>query len=714
MTHSTRSNVHAGRWTGVDQYVKSFRQLLMPAGILLSSVSNRDNPHVRAWPETSRRDVLRMRLVGGNPKVRVAGLDELPGRSNYFLGNDPVKWRTNVPSYRKVRYKDVYPGIDLVYYGNHRRLEYDLVVAPGADPRQIELIFSGADRMRVDAASGDLVLSMGEAEVRFLKPAVFQLASTRTLIPAVSRTQARPRTNAGAMSASPESATSYGDTLSGSFVLATNNQVVFRLQGYDRRRALVIDPVLTYSTYLGGNGYESGQAIAVDSAGNAYVTGDTASVDFPTADPLQASSGTSASNVFVTKMNASGSALIYSTYLGGGGGNWGTGIAVDSSGDAYVVGNTTSSDFPTAKPIQATNRASPNARHSAFVAKLNASGTGLLYSTYLGGSGENWAYGIAVDSYGSAYVTGSTLSTDFPTTVALQATNKATPKTETVTAYVAKLNSAGSALVYSTYLGGSDGDSGQGIAVDSSGNAYVTGYTSSEDFPTVNPLQAGSHGDFDAFVAKLNPRGSDLVYSTYLGGSGVDYGYGIAVDSSGSAYVTGRTYSTDFPTANPLQALNKGELDAFVAKLNAAGSALVYSTYLGGDRYDEGNSIAVDPSGNAYVTGVTYSTNFPAATPYQSTCGGCSTYADAFVVKLNALGSALVYSTYLGGSGVDYGYGIAVDSSGTAYVTGETSSTDFPVVHPLQPSPHGNFDVFVTKLGESGKQTDKLLDSGSK
>lgn len=311
-------------------------------------------------------------------------------------------------------------------------------------------------------------------------------------------------------------------------------------------------------------------------------------------------------------------------------------------------------------------------------------------------------------------MTGSTLSTDFPTTVALQATNKATPKTETVTAYVAKLNSAGSALVYSTYLGGSDGDSGQGIAVDSSGNAYVTGYTSSEDFPTVNPLQAGSHGDFDAFVAKLNPRGSDLVYSTYLGGSGVDYGYGIAVDSSGSAYVTGRTYSTDFPTANPLQALNKGELDAFVAKLNAAGSALVYSTYLGGDRYDEGNSIAVDPSGNAYVTGVTYSTNFPAATPYQSTCGGCSTYADAFVVKLNALGSALVYSTYLGGSGVDYGYGIAVDSSGTAYVTGETSSTDFPVVHPLQPSPHGNFDVFVTKLGESGKQTDKLLDSGSK
>jgi hypothetical protein len=214
----------------------------------------------------------------------------------------------------------------------------------------------------------------------------------------------------------------------------------------------------------------------------------------------------------------------------------------------------------------------------------------------------------------------------------------------------------------------------------------------------VKPVQARNRGDFDAFVATLNPDGSALVYSTYLGGGGVDYGYGIAVDSFGNAYVTGRTYSADFPSANPLQASYGGELDAFVAKLNATGSALVYSTYLGGSRYDEGNSIAVDSSGNAYVTGVTYSTNFPTASAFQATCGGCSSYADAFVAKLNAIGSALVYSTYLGGGGVDYGYGIAVDSLGNAYVTGETSSTDFPVAHPLQPSAHGSFDVFVTKI----------------
>ncbi len=463
----------------------------------------------------------------------------------------------------------------------------------------------------------------------------------------------------------------------------------------------MIDPVLTYSSYLGGSRHESGQSIAVDSAGNAYVTGDTTSADFPTASPLQPSFGAGIGEVFVTKLNASGSGLVYSTYLGGGAGNWGTGIAVDSSGNAYVVGNTTSTDFPTAKPFQAINKASPNARYSSFVAKLNAEGNRLLYSTYLGGSVENWGYGIAVNSSGNAYVTGSTLSADFPTAAPFQADNKATPKTETVTAYVAKLNSAGSALVYSTYLGGSDGDSGQGIAVDSRGNAYVTGYTSSADFPTVKPVQASNRGDFDAFVAKLNPDGSALVYSTYLGGGGVDYGYAIAVDSFGNAYVTGRTYSADFPTANPLQASYGGELDAFVAKLNAAGSALVYSTYLGGSRYDEGNSIAVDSSGNAYVTGVTFSINFPTASAFQATCGGCSSYADAFVAKLNAIGSALVYSTYLGGSGVNYGYGIAVDSFGNAYVTGETSSTGFPVAYPLQPSAHGSFDVFVTKISSA-------------
>jgi hypothetical protein len=708
------SDVHVGLWPGLARYWRLVRQLLIPDRDSFFRESNTDKPDMRVGLESPARHILRMRLEGSNARARIFGLDELPGRSNYFMGSDPAKWRINVPSYSKVKHQDVYPGIDLLFYGNDRRLEFDLVVAPGADPKQIELSFAGMDGMRIDAATGDLVLRVGDDEVRFRKPTISQPVVQRPRLSEDLTTNTAFRIDELSSAPRREFRAPNQETVDGAFVLASNNRVAFGLAGYDHKRALVIDPVLSYSSYLGGSGYESGRAIAVDGAGNAYVAGDTASADFPTANPLQPNFGTGTSDVFVAKLNVAGSALIYSTYLGGSAGSWGTGIAVDNAGNAYVVGNTTSTDFPTAKPIQAVNRASRTARYSAFVTKLNAAGTALVYSTYLGGSGENWGYGIAVDASGSAYVTGSTLSVDFPTASPLQATNKATPKTETVTAFVAKLNPAGSALVYSTYLGGSDGDSGQSLAVDSSGDAYVTGYTSSDDFPTVNPLQASNHGDFDVFVAKLNPVGSALVYSTYLGGSGVDYGYGIAVDSSGNAYVTGRTYSTDFPTANPLQASYKGELDAFVAKLNPAGSALVYSTYLGGDRYDEGNSIAVDPSGNAYVTGVTYSANFPTATPFQTTCGGCSTYADAFVVKLNALGSALVYSTYLGGSAVDYGYGIAVDSSGNAYVTGETSSTDFPVAHPLQPSAHGNFDVFVTKLWESGKQTAKLLDSGSK
>lgn len=657
---------------------------------------------VRPWgkfaPSTSTPSVLRMRFVGGNLNARIVGIDELPGRTNYFIGNNPEKWRTNVPNYSRVEYHNVYPGVDLVYHGNHGQLEYDLVVEPGADPSQIKVSFAGTDRMRVDPANGDLVLKMGDGEVRFHKPKVFQPAVLQVPGPAGSESNEVLNNRSGSGMPSPGLQTPHPKPLSCAFVLAGNNQVSFRVAGYDTQRALVIDPVLSYSTYLGGSGYEAAQGIAVDSSGNAYVTGDTASLDFPTVNPLERRLGRAMDDAFVAKLNSAGSAFVYSTYLGGSGSSSGTAIAVDSSGNAYVVGNTTATDFPMAKPFQATNRANPSARYSAFVTKLNSTGTALVHSTYLGGSAENWGYGIAVDSSGSAYVTGSTLSTDFPTVVPFQATNKAAPETGAVTAFVAKLNPAGSGLVYSTYLGGSDGESGQGIAVDSSGDAYVTGYTSSTDFPTVHPLQASDRGDYDAFVAKLNSDGSALVYSTYLGGSGVDYGYGIAVDSFGNAYVTGRTYSTDFPTAHALQKSYGGELDAFVAKLNAAGSALVYSTYLGGSEYDEGNAVAVDSSGNAYVTGVTYSTNFPTANAFQPHCGGCSLYADAFVAKLNSDGSALVYSTYLGGSAVDYGYGIAVDSFGNAYVTGQTSSTDYPTVHPLQASNHGAFDAFVAKI----------------
>jgi len=654
-----------------------------------------------AGPESQPPQVIRMRLLGGNAKGRVVGLDELLGKSNYFIGNDPKKWRTNVPSYARVKYEGVYPGVDLVYYGNQRQLEYDFVVEPGADPNQIKLSFAGADGMRVDAASGDLVLKLGKDEVRFRKPVVYQ--------PAVAAVPSSPSLSL-APASGLEARHSSLVTLHSSFVLASNNEVAFRVAGYDPQRALVIDPVLSYSTYLGGSDNDWGNAIAVDSSGNAYVTGYTRSIDFPTANPLQ-SSNHGGYDAFVAKLNSAGSALVYSTYLGGSKNDGGTGIAVDSSGNAYLTGKTKSTDFPTANPLQASNNASNG---TAFVAELNAAGSALVYSTYLGGSSADVGLGMALDSAGNAYVTGYTGSTDFPTMNPLQPTNKASAANSgNATAFVAKLNFTASAtppltLVYSTYLGGSINDEANGIAVDSSGNAYVTGYTASTDFPTMNPYQATLKGHMTVFVTKFNAAGSALLYSTYLGGSNVDQGYGIAVDAAGNAYVTGLTFSTDFPTAQPFQATcstcgSNGRYTAFVAKLNFTASAtppltLAYSTYLGGSTADLGYGIGVDSAGNAYVIGYTYSTDFPIKQALQPNCDGCSN-GDAFVSALKPAGNALVYSSYLGGSNGTYAYGITVDSAGDAYVTGETDSTDFPTMNPLQASyGGGGADAFVTKI----------------
>jgi len=612
--------------------------------------------------KTAPPAVLRMRMVGANPKPAVAGLDALPGKSNYFVGNDPDKWRTGVPNFGKVRYAGVYPGIDLVFHGNQRQIEYDFVVAPGADPGAIRLAWKGAKRVEV-ASSGDLVLHVAGGRVVHHAPIVYQ------------------RVNGSRRE------------VSGGYVLRDRNQVGFRVAAYDRSRPLVIDPVLVYSTYLGGSDYDFGYGIAVDGSGNAYVTGYTGSTDFPTAGPLQAANAGGDYDAFVSKFNAAGSALTYSTYLGGSGGDSGRGIAVDGSGNAYVTGQTASTDFPTAGPLQAAMAGD----WDAFVSKLNAAGSALTYSTYLGGWFGDEGHGIAVDGLGNAYVTGGTYSPDFPTAGPLQAAMAG----YFYDAFVSKLNAAGSALTYSTYLGGSSSDWGEDIAVDGSGNAYVAGFTDSIDFPTAGPLQAANGGAWsvDVFVSKLNAAGSALSYSTYLGGSSDDYVYSIAVDGSGIAYVTGGTNSTNFPTASPLQAAKAGPSDAFVSKLNAAGSALAYSTYLGGSSNDSGYGIAVDGSGNAYVAGYTSSTNFPTAGPLQAANGG-GTY-DAFVSKLNAAGSALTYSTYLGGSNSDSGRDIAVDGSGNAYVTGRTESPNFPTAGPLQAAKAGYADAFVAKIGEA-------------
>jgi hypothetical protein len=619
--------------------------------------------------------VVRMSLAGANPAPRVEGADELPGKSNYFIGSDPAKWRTDIPNFAKVKYGDVYPGVDLLYHGQRRRLEYDFVVAPGADPGVIRLDFRGVTRTRLDAR-GDLILSVAGGEMRQQRPVVYQEAGG-----------ARRH-------------------VEGRYVLKGKHEVGFEVADYDREKPLTIDPVFIYATYLGGADEDIGYAVAVDATGNTYLTGKTSSTNFPTANPTQPGNG-GQSDVYVSKLNPSGTALVYSTYLGGtgGGGDHGYAVAVDASGNAYVTGYTRSNNFPVVNPLQPSNRGGTD----AFVAKLNPTGSQLLYSTYLGGSDfatgiGDWGYAIAVDAAGNAYVTGDTTSNDFPTVNALQPT-----KGGGHDAFVAKLNPAGTALVYSTYLGGSQTEHGgitndlnstkpgNRIAVDAAGNAYVTGYTSSTNFPTANALQPMLRGASDAFVTKINAAGTALVYSTYLGGSGSggDHAYGITVDASGSAYVTGDTASADFPTtAHAFQQVKREREDAFITKLDAGGTALVYSTFLGGDGGDFAYGIAVDEVGNAYVTGETFSTGFPVENPLQPNLAGGN---DGFVTKLNSTGRALVYSTYLGGRAGDSGSGIAVDAGDNAYVTGWTISTDFPTVNPLH-FDKGHQDAFVARI----------------
>jgi len=573
-----------------------------------------------------REHVIRMRFQGANPDAKITGLEKLPGIVNYFIGQDRKKWRTNIPAYARVKHKDVYPGIDIAYYGNQRQLEFDFIVAPGANPNVIKLAVEGADRLDVDA-QGDLVLHVGDGQLRLQKPLVYQAMK------------------------------GIRQEVSGSYVLTSPNQVRFQVADIFVTK---LDPTgsgLVYSTYLGGSGFDAGLGIAVDAAGNAYVTGGTFSTDFPTTLGAFQTTSSGGNDAFVTKLNPTGSALLYSTYLRGA---FGESIAVDAAGNAYVAGIARPTDFPTT--LGAFQTASGGGG-DAFVTKLNLTGSALVYSTYLGGSDFDVARGIAIDAAGNAYVSGFTASTNFPTTLgAFQTTYGG----GALDAFVAKVDPTGSVLVYSTYLGGSDIDGSVGIAVDAAGNAYVTGGTSSTNFPTTpGAFQTAGGG---AFVTKVSPTGTGLAYSTRLGGvSGGDGGQGVAVDAAGNAYVTGGTDSTDFPTtANAFQpAYGGGPEDAFVAKLNPTGSALIYSTYLGGSGDDIGFGIALDtlPNPNAYVTGSTSSANF-ATTPgaFQAVFGGGP--EDAFVAKIaeGAVAHGPFTARVTGGGTIDIAGGIGTFS----------------------------------------------------
>jgi uncharacterized repeat protein (TIGR01451 family) len=611
---------------------------------------------------------VRLDFEGANPAARVEGMDRLPSHANFLIGARE-NWRMDVPTYGAIRYRELYPGIDMTYGGTGRDLKSEFVVAPGADTARIRMRYLGAGELRIEE-SGELV------------------------IPLSARESAPNRATKGARELREQAPILYQEydgkrvAVDGRFVLLDGHGVGFTVGKYDLARPLVIDPVLSYSTLLGGSGFDSATAMAVDSAGSAYVAGFTDSYDLPAVSPEQ-NFNAGGNDVFVAKLNPSGKCLVYCTYLGGRGDDRAYGIAVDASGSAYVTGTTASTNFPVHNALQSSLAGGRN----AFVAKLNAAGNMLVFSTYLGGNGSDTGYGIALDGSGNAYIVGDTTSINFQASGVQKGYHGAQD------AFVAKIGADGSRLLYSTYLGGGNTDHGAAIAVDSGGSVYVTGSTWSTDFPVANALQSSNAGGQDAFLARLSADGNTLLFSTWLGGSGgtVAYpeaGQAIALDGQGNAYVTGVTSSPDFPRLHALQSARGGFTDAFVSKVSASG-VLAYSTYLGGSGVEMGNAIVVDSGGGAFVAGYTYSTDLPVVNAIQPVMAGD---CDAFLAHLSPVGDSLSYLSYLGGNGSDTATALALDLAGAVYVAGWTLSSNFPLLNPSQSTNAGNYGAFVTKM----------------
>jgi hypothetical protein len=593
----------------------------------------------RARNVATKTSVLRMRFEGANPQTEIVGTHPLPGKTNYFIGDDPKKWHTDIPSYEAVRYRGIYPGVDLLFYGREQRLEYDFIVAPGADPNVIALNLAGARKLQIDSR-GDVVMNVAGGKVALQKPVIYQEVNGRRR------------------------------EIAGNYSIASDRQIRFTVAGYDHTQPLTIDPILNYSTYLGGTTDDLAFGLALDAAGNAYLAGQTFSTDFP-------------------QMNSEPSA---------------------PPTDIALLG-------------------------TAFVSELNPAGSALLYSTYLGGSGSagvggDRAQAIAVDTASpvNIYVTGQTFSQDFPVSTNPKIGQPGPAGTSTGgSAFVTKLipgNTGAAQLGYSSYLGGDTADDGTGIAVDSSGNAYVVGVTESTNFPTVNPLFAQTSPDGNAFLAEINPSAAtgpaSLVFSTYLGGSGTgnpaltfpfaDYAFGVAFGGNNEVFIVGATTSTDFPVQGTQVKPCRSVASAFVSEINVATPAVTYSTCLGGTTQDLGEAIALGPNNLVYLTGQTFSSDFPTV-PVGQTIPATPTQGVAFVSVINATTGSLTYSTLLGGSNGDFGDAIAVDSSGNAYVTGFTGSADFPITQGAyqtsQLNPVGT--TFITQVNPAGANAQAQL-----
>jgi len=625
--------------------------------------------------DAAKAHTIEVELVNATPK-RVESRERLPGVISYFMG--PKKdWHAGIPTHGQIRYVQAWPGIDLSYNGHGGRLESVYTVAAHANPAQIKLRYHGQDSLGVDE-HGNLVYGTSVGAVTETAPVLYQDIDGRRV------------------------------SVAGRYHLLDQNTVTFKVADYDRRHALVIDPTLIYSGFIGGSGSDQGLSIAVDGAGNAYVTGTTtsAAASFPVVNgPDLTPNG--AGDAFVAKVSNTGTTLLYAGYIGGSGSDIGYGIAVDDIGFAYVVGMTTSNE--SSFPVVAGPDASANGGRDGFIAKVNLAGTALIYCGYIGGIGIDDAISVAVDNFGAAYVSGYTTSTQstFPVFGGPDLTANGN-----FDAFIAKVSPAGTNLLYAGFIGGSARDGASGVAIDSAGNAYVSGYTSSTEatFPGVTgPDLTYNGGSDDAFIAKVNAGGNTLIYAGYIGGSGIEIGYNVAVDSNSNAYVVGYTSSdqSSFPVlVGPDLTYNGGSTDVFITKINSGGTGLVYSGYIGGSGAEGAGAgidagVAVDRFSNAYVTGVTTSNQltFPVrGGPDLGHNGG----EDAFIAKVNFDGSQLIYAGYIGGTGSDGASAVAVDSGGNAYVTGYTATADasFPVRVGPDTFPNGGTDAFVAKISE--------------
>ena len=614
---------------------------------------------------------VRMKLVGQNEHATIEALETQAGASHYFLGSNSGDWQGSVPHFGRILYRSVYPGIDLVYYGNQRQLEYDFTIAPGANARSIQIDFTGAEKVSLNE-QGDLVLQTSAGNIRHQRPIAYQEKN-------------------GSVKSVPVE-----------FALLAEGRVGFDVGNYDRDLPLVIDPTVLYSSYFGGSAVGSagdqGNAIVLDSVGNAYITGFTTSTDFVSGLANGPRGG--GLDAFIMRLSSDGTTLLSASYLGGAAADEGHDIALDAAGNIYITGYTSSTNFPIVGGLQT----AIGGLQDAFVVKFNNAASTILYSTYLGGALDDRGTGIVVDQTGNVFVTGPAGSRNFPTRNPFQGLMGG----GLADAFITKFSPTG-ALIYSTYIGGVGHDQAYDIAVDDEGNAHIVGFTTSINFPTAKALvDQFSGGADDAFVAKLNPAGNALVFSTYMGGTGSDNGVRVILDPERNIYFTGYTTSTDFPiTANAYQPFPAGEFDAFLAKFSSDGQEVPFSTYIGADGSESGVGLALDPAGNIYLAGFTSSFQFYTVNPVQRLLnnGAAVLTRDAYVMKFTPDLATILYSTYLGGAENDGAVGLAVDAGGNAYLVGYSLSDNFPVANAFQPQRNGGQDGFIAKINADDIKT---------